>query len=88
MTQGGGVEKRGHRFQKVFYFGAKAIPDFGLDIFVWKVNPRFNSSQKLKQLFSISHQPFAQPSGECSLSGEQGAVGASVKDVQNALRFG
>ena len=48
MTQGGGVEKRGHRFQKVFNLGAKSIPDFGLDIFVWKVDPRFNSSEELK----------------------------------------
>jgi hypothetical protein len=59
-----------------------------LDVFVWKIDPRFDPGQKVQKSFPVGHEVVAQFSGESPLSGKQGALRAGVKHIEDSFRTG
>jgi hypothetical protein len=64
------------------------LADFGLNIFIGKVDPRFDSSKELEDSFSLGEKLFAQFTRECSMGRLEGALGACVKDIENSFGTG
>jgi hypothetical protein len=64
------------------------LADFGLNIFIGKVDPRFDSSKELEDSFAFGEKLFAQFTRECSMGGLEGSFGACVKDIENGFSTG
>jgi hypothetical protein len=61
---------------------------FGLNIFIGKINPRFDSSKELEDSLSLGEKLFAQLTRECSMGGLEGSFGACVEDIENGFSTG
>jgi hypothetical protein len=66
-------------------FRPETVSNLGLDILVWKIDPRFNAGQKVQKSFPIGHEVVAKFSGESPLSGKKGAFRTGVKDIEDSF---
>jgi hypothetical protein len=88
VTQGGRGKKLSGGLEEVINFGSKTISNLGLDVFVGKIDPRFDAGEKIQESFSVGHEMVTKFPGESPLSGKQGALRAGVKHIEDSFRTG
>jgi hypothetical protein len=59
-----------------------------LNVFVGKIDPRFDAGEKVQESFPIGHESVAQFSGQSPLSGKKGALRPGVKHIKDSFRTG
>jgi hypothetical protein len=64
------------------------LADFGLNIFIGKVDPCFYSSKELEDSLSLGEKLFAQFTRKSSMSGLESPFGACVQDIENSFGAG
>jgi hypothetical protein len=60
VTQGGRGKKLGRGLEEVADFRPKTISNFGLDVLVGKIDPRFDAGQKVQESFPVGHEALAK----------------------------
>jgi hypothetical protein len=64
------------------------LADFGLNIFIGEIDPRFDSGKELEDSFALGEKFFAQFTRKRSMGGLEGSFGACVKNIENGFGTG